>query len=105
MNLCNIIFISFSKNACKKLTLESALDFVFSFSVRLILSYSSLLWIVEFVILYFRTTKYCLNLATEQEKSVTEKWLPELRTAVMSAQKSMEDCKYVRGLVRTRMPI
>lgn len=35
----------------------------------------------------------------EQEKCVTEKWLPELRTAVASAQKSLEDCKYVRGLV------
>ncbi|KAE8649325.1 AUGMIN subunit 5 [Cucumis sativus] len=48
---------------------------------------------------YERTTKYCLNLAMEQEKCVTEKWLPELRAAVSSAQKNLEDCKYVRGLL------
>uniref|UniRef100_A0A2N9HUS9 AUGMIN subunit 5 n=1 Tax=Fagus sylvatica TaxID=28930 RepID=A0A2N9HUS9_FAGSY len=48
---------------------------------------------------YERTTSYCLNLAAEQEKTVMEKWLPELKTAVLNAQKSMEDCKYVRGLL------
>ncbi|KAG2715418.1 hypothetical protein I3843_03G077600 [Carya illinoinensis] len=48
---------------------------------------------------YERTTSYCLNLAAEQEKSVMEKWLPELKTAVLNAQKSFEDCKYVRGLL------
>ncbi|RVW39285.1 AUGMIN subunit 5 [Vitis vinifera] len=42
------------------------------------------------------TTSYCLNLAAEQEKTVTEKWLPDLKTAVLNAQKSLEDCKYVR---------
>lgn len=46
-----------------------------------------------------RTTNYCLNLADEQEKVVMEKWLPDLKTAVLNAQKSLEDCKYVRGLV------
>ena len=40
-----------------------------------------------------------MNLAAEQEKTVTEKWLPDLKTAVLNAQKSLEDCKYVRGLV------
>ncbi|RVW98021.1 AUGMIN subunit 5 [Vitis vinifera] len=45
------------------------------------------------------TTSYCLNLAAEQEKTVTEKWLPDLKTAVLNAQKSLEDCKYVRGLL------
>ncbi|CAK9175796.1 unnamed protein product [Ilex paraguariensis] len=48
---------------------------------------------------YERTTSYCLNLAAEQEKTVTEKWLPELKSAVMNAQKCLEDCKYVRGLL------
>ncbi|KAK4602898.1 hypothetical protein RGQ29_011758 [Quercus rubra] len=48
---------------------------------------------------YERTTSYCLNLAAEQEKTVMEKWLPELKTAISNAQKSSEDCKYVRGLL------
>ncbi|XP_048327905.2 AUGMIN subunit 5 [Ziziphus jujuba] len=48
---------------------------------------------------YERTTSYCLNLAAEQEKTVVEKWLPELKTAVLSAQKCLEDCKYVRALL------
>ncbi|GKU97428.1 hypothetical protein SLEP1_g10572 [Rubroshorea leprosula] len=46
-----------------------------------------------------RTTNYCLSLAAEQEKIVMERWLPELKTAVLNAQKSLEDCKYVRGLL------
>ncbi|KAF3444920.1 hypothetical protein FNV43_RR14613 [Rhamnella rubrinervis] len=48
---------------------------------------------------YDRTTSYCLNLAAEQEKIVVEKWMPELKTAVLSAQKCLEDCNYVRGLL------
>ncbi|XVF71310.1 hypothetical protein PTKIN_Ptkin12aG0026900 [Pterospermum kingtungense] len=48
---------------------------------------------------YARTTNYCLNLAAEQEKIVIEKWLPELKTTVLNAQKCLEDCKYVRGLL------
>ncbi|KAL5582076.1 hypothetical protein UlMin_014518 [Ulmus minor] len=48
---------------------------------------------------YERTTSYCLNLAAEQDKTVMEKWLPELKTGILSAQKSLEDCKYVRGLL------
>ncbi|KAJ1406499.1 HAUS augmin-like complex subunit 5 [Sesbania bispinosa] len=48
---------------------------------------------------YERTTNFSLNLAAEQEKTVMEKWLPELKTAVLNAQQSLEDCKYVRGLL------
>ncbi|XP_043716579.1 AUGMIN subunit 5-like [Telopea speciosissima] len=48
---------------------------------------------------YERTTSYCLSLAAEQEKTIMEKWLPELKTAVVNAQKCLEDCKRVRGLV------
>ncbi|KAL6499173.1 AUGMIN subunit 5 [Orobanche hederae] len=48
---------------------------------------------------YDRTTNYCLNVASEQEKTVAEKWLPELSNAVLNAQKCLEDCKYVRGLL------
>ncbi|KAF9624431.1 hypothetical protein IFM89_011439 [Coptis chinensis] len=48
---------------------------------------------------YERTTSYCLTLASEQEKIVMEKWLPELKTAVLDAQNCLEDCKRVRGLV------
>ncbi|KAL2504936.1 hypothetical protein Adt_20557 [Abeliophyllum distichum] len=46
-----------------------------------------------------RTTNYCLNLAAEHDKIVTEKWLPEIKNAVLNAQKCLEDCKYVRGLL------
>lgn len=46
-----------------------------------------------------RTTDYCLNLAAEQEKTVVEKWLPELKSGIMNAHKCLEDCKYVSGLV------
>lgn len=48
---------------------------------------------------YERTTSYCLNLAAEQEKTVLEKWLPELKSTGLSAQKCLEDCKFVRGLL------
>ncbi|CAO2825275.1 unnamed protein product [Amaranthus hypochondriacus] len=48
---------------------------------------------------YERTTRYCLSLAAEQERTVIEEWLPELRNAVMNAQKSLENCKCVWGLL------
>lgn len=48
---------------------------------------------------YERTTSFSLNLAAEQEKTVMDKWLPELKTAVLNAQKSLEECKYVCGLL------
>lgn len=49
----------------------------------------------------FRATSYCLNLAAEQEKIVTDKWLPELKAAVSNAHNCFEDCRYVAGLVST----
>ncbi|KAH9623696.1 hypothetical protein KSS87_005225 [Heliosperma pusillum] len=48
---------------------------------------------------YDRSTSSCLRLASEQERTVAEKWLPELKNAIMFAQKSLEDCNYVRGLL------
>ncbi|CAF2089825.1 unnamed protein product [Brassica rapa] len=48
---------------------------------------------------YERTTKHCLDLATEQDNTITEKWLPELKTAVLNAQASLEHCKHVWGLL------
>lgn len=48
---------------------------------------------------YERTTKHCLDLATEQDNTITEKWLPELKTAVLDAQASLEHCKHVWGLL------
>lgn len=48
---------------------------------------------------YDRKTSFCLNLAAEQERTVNEKWLPELKTAILNAQKCLEDCNYVRGLL------
>lgn len=41
----------------------------------------------------------CLKLAAEQEKEVSQGWLPELKTAVLGAQRCLEDCHRVRGLV------
>ncbi|CAN8233005.1 unnamed protein product [Cochlearia groenlandica] len=48
---------------------------------------------------YERTTNYCLDLASEQENTISEQWLPELKTSVLEAQDSFEHCKYVRGLL------
>ncbi|CAH9139206.1 unnamed protein product [Cuscuta epithymum] len=48
---------------------------------------------------YERTTNYSLNLAAEQDKTISEKWLAELRNAVINSQKFLEDCKYVWGLL------
>ncbi|PKU85691.1 AUGMIN subunit 5 isoform X2 [Dendrobium catenatum] len=48
---------------------------------------------------YERMGNHCLKLAAEQEKLVTEKWLPELRNAIVDAQRCLEDCQRVRGLV------
>ncbi|QHO31582.1 hypothetical protein S245_027289 [Arachis hypogaea] len=39
------------------------------------------------------------SLAAEQDKTVMEKWLPELKAGVLNAQQSLEACKYVRGLL------
>ncbi|OEL26954.1 AUGMIN subunit 5 [Dichanthelium oligosanthes] len=48
---------------------------------------------------YERVANYCLKLAGEQEKAVSERWLPELRNAVQEARRCFEDCQRVRGLV------
>ncbi|GLJ21418.1 hypothetical protein SUGI_0394400 [Cryptomeria japonica] len=48
---------------------------------------------------YERTTSYCLSVAAEHEKIAMEKWLPELKAAVHEAQKCLQECKRVRGLV------
>ncbi|XP_023771437.1 AUGMIN subunit 5 [Lactuca sativa] len=48
---------------------------------------------------YKGTTNYCLDLASEQMDIVSEKWMPELKNGVSNAQKSLEDCKYVSGLL------
>lgn len=48
---------------------------------------------------YERTTNYCLSLAAEQERTVTEEWLPDLKKANMNAQNCVEDCKYVSSLL------
>lgn len=48
---------------------------------------------------YAKTTDYCLSLAAEQEKIVMEKWLPELKSAILNARKCEDDCKYIKGLL------
>ncbi|XP_078434794.1 HAUS augmin-like complex subunit isoform X2 [Wolffia australiana] len=48
---------------------------------------------------YERKTNYCLNLTAEQERLITQRWLPELTDAVFNAQKGLEDCQRIRGLV------
>ncbi|KAJ4833097.1 AUGMIN subunit 5 [Turnera subulata] len=48
---------------------------------------------------YERTTNECLQLASEQEKTIMEIWLPDLKTSVLNAQKCLEDCRYVKGLL------
>ncbi|KAK8916469.1 hypothetical protein KSP39_PZI022463 [Platanthera zijinensis] len=48
---------------------------------------------------YERMGNHCIKLAAEQEKLSTEKWQPELRKAVVDAQRCLEDCHRVRGLV------
>uniref|UniRef100_A0A804UDL3 AUGMIN subunit 5 n=1 Tax=Zea mays TaxID=4577 RepID=A0A804UDL3_MAIZE len=48
---------------------------------------------------YERVANYCLKLAGEQEKLVSERWLPELRNAVQEARRCFDDCQRVRGLV------
>ncbi|WOK95413.1 AUGMIN subunit 5 [Canna indica] len=48
---------------------------------------------------YERMTNYCLKLAGEQEKIVAERWLAELKKAVLDAQRCLESCQRVRGLV------
>ncbi|KAF6144691.1 hypothetical protein GIB67_006183 [Kingdonia uniflora] len=46
-----------------------------------------------------RTTNDCLNLASEQEMIVKERWLPELKSALSEAQSCLEHCKSLKGLL------
>ncbi|MCO5566798.1 hypothetical protein L7F22_020479 [Adiantum nelumboides] len=46
-----------------------------------------------------RNASACSSMASEQEKVAMEEWLPELKVAVQEAQKCLEDCKRVRGMV------
>ncbi|KAL4577315.1 hypothetical protein LXL04_013422 [Taraxacum kok-saghyz] len=48
---------------------------------------------------YQTSIKYCLDEASEQDDVVSESWMPELKKGVSDAQKSLEDCKYVSGLL------
>ncbi|KAI3747973.1 hypothetical protein L6452_10750 [Arctium lappa] len=48
---------------------------------------------------YNRSTSYCLDLASEQEEIIMKKWLPELKNGTVNAQRSLDDCKYVSGLL------
>lgn len=41
----------------------------------------------------------CAEKSAEQDKLALEVWLPELKSAVQEAQRCLEDCKRVRGLV------
>ncbi|KAH7289238.1 hypothetical protein KP509_31G065400 [Ceratopteris richardii] len=41
----------------------------------------------------------CSSMASEQDKVAMEEWLPELKVAVEEAQKCLDDCKRVRGMV------
>ncbi|AES78975.1 hypothetical protein MTR_7g051850 [Medicago truncatula] len=46
-----------------------------------------------------KVTNFSLNLAAEQERAITEKWLPELKIGVLNAWQSLKACKYVWGLL------
>lgn len=48
---------------------------------------------------YDRMANYCLKVAADQENVVNEIWLPELKKAVLDAQRCLDDCQRVRGLV------
>ncbi|PKA66335.1 hypothetical protein AXF42_Ash007032 [Apostasia shenzhenica] len=48
---------------------------------------------------YGRMANYCSKVAAEQDKLVSERWLPELQNAVVDAQRCLQDCHRVRGLV------
>ncbi|GJZ19285.1 augmin subunit 5-like protein [Tanacetum coccineum] len=48
---------------------------------------------------YKMSTGCCLDLASEQEEIIRSKWLPELKNGIASAQKSLDECKYVKSLL------
>ncbi|KAG0627515.1 hypothetical protein M758_2G207400 [Ceratodon purpureus] len=48
---------------------------------------------------YERSVAQCAEKSAEEDKLALEVWLPELKSAVQEAQRCLEDCKRVRGLV------
>ncbi|XP_071707820.1 AUGMIN subunit 5-like [Rutidosis leptorrhynchoides] len=44
-------------------------------------------------------TSYCLDLASKQDEIIMNEWLPELKNGIATAQKSLDDCKYVDVLL------
>lgn len=42
---------------------------------------------------------FCAEKSAEEDKIALEMWLPELKSAVQEAQRCLDDCKRVRGLV------
>ncbi|KAI7750583.1 hypothetical protein M8C21_022492, partial [Ambrosia artemisiifolia] len=48
---------------------------------------------------YKTATSNCLDLASEQEGIITNQWLPDLKKSIASAEKSLNDCKYIDGLL------
>lgn len=52
-----------------------------------------------FVCALYRSVVLCAEKSAEEEKLALEVWLPELKSAVQEAQRCLEDCKRVRGLV------
>lgn len=52
-----------------------------------------------FVWALYRSVALCAEKSSEEDKLALEVWLPELKGAVQEAQRCLEDCKRVRGLV------
>jgi hypothetical protein len=46
-----------------------------------------------------RSVAQCAEQSAVQEKLALDVWLPELKGAVQEAQRCLDDCKRVRGLV------
>nr|XP_043634986.1 AUGMIN subunit 5-like [Erigeron canadensis] len=45
------------------------------------------------------TTSHLLNQASEQERIIMDKWLPEIKSGIANTRKSLNDCKYVDALL------
>ncbi|KAM0012042.1 putative HAUS augmin-like complex subunit 5 [Helianthus debilis subsp. tardiflorus] len=48
---------------------------------------------------YNTSTSYCLDLASEQDGIIMNQWLPDLKKSIKSGEKSLNDCKYIEGLL------
>ncbi|KAJ0564245.1 AUGMIN subunit 5 [Helianthus annuus] len=48
---------------------------------------------------YNTSTSYCLDLASEQDGIIMNQWLPDLKKSIESGEKSLNDCKYIEGLL------